>query len=132
MVDWTIRELDEAARLGAEMSKDALARVVRYDRESRTITVDLQSGASFSFPVDKVQGLAGASDQNLSEVEIFGGGYALHWETLDVDFSVAGLAAGIFGTAKYMAAQAGRQKSDAKAAAARTNGSRGGRPRKAG
>ena len=39
---------------------------------------------------------------------------------------------GVFGTAKWMAAQAGRATSPAKAAAARANGRKGGRPRKAG
>jgi hypothetical protein len=58
-------------------------------------------------------------------------GFGLHWETLDVDFSVAGLVNGIFGTAKWMAARAGRAISPAKAAAARANGAKGGRPRKA-
>jgi len=94
--------------------------------------VHLQNDASFSFPVDKVQGLAGADDGDLSEIEISGNGYGLHWERLDADFTVGGLAAGIFGTAKYMAQQAGRQKSEAKAAASRANGARGGRPRKVG
>ena len=55
----------------------------------------------------------------------------LHWEKLDVDFSVPGLVAGIFGTARWMAARAGRASSPAKAAAARANGAKGGRPRKA-
>jgi hypothetical protein len=48
-----------------------------------------------------------------------------------VDYSVPGLVAGIFGTARWMAARAGRAGSPAKAAAARANGAKGGRPRKA-
>ncbi|WP_425351364.1 DUF2442 domain-containing protein [Kumtagia ephedrae] len=70
----------------------------------RKMLVELRSGASVSFPVDKVQDLANARDEDLAEVEIVGDGIGLHWERLDVDFAVAGLAAGIFGTAKYMAA----------------------------
>ncbi|PZR07781.1 MAG: DUF2442 domain-containing protein, partial [Azospirillum brasilense] len=49
---------------------------------------------------------------------------------LDADLSVPGLLAGLFGTRAFMARQAGRATSPAKAAAARANGARGGRPRK--
>jgi hypothetical protein len=56
-------------------------------------------------------------------------GYGLHWEALDVDLSIPGLIAGIFGTRSYMARRAGQATSPAKAAAARANGAKGGRPR---
>jgi Protein of unknown function (DUF2442) len=73
-----------------------------YDSIARTITVRLRSGASFSFPVDIVQGLAGAETQDLNQVEITPMGDGLHWETLDTDFTIAGLLAGRFGTKKWM------------------------------
>jgi hypothetical protein len=79
------------------------------------------------------EGLQDASDDDLAEVEILGRGYALHWEKLDVDLSVPGLLAGLFGTRRHMdrlrAARAGRATSTAKADAARRNGAKGGRPR---
>lgn len=131
MVDLSDEDFEAAARRGMEMADDALAASARYEPKTRSLSVGLRNGASFSFPVDKVQGLADAADRDLAEVEITGNGYGLHWERLDVDFTVAGLAAGIFGTAKYMARQAGRTTSAAKATAARVNGTRGGRPRKA-
>ena len=86
-------------------------------------------------PARAAQGLARASDAELAQVEILGLGLGLHWERLDVDLSVAGLLAGLFGTQAYMdrqrAARAGAATSAAKAAAARRNGAKGGRPRKA-
>ncbi len=85
----------------------------------------------FAFAPDLAQGLGGADPQALGNIELSGGGYGLHWPALDVDLTVPGLLAGIFGTAKWMAAQAGRSSSPAKAAAARRNGRKGGRPRKA-
>jgi hypothetical protein len=58
----------------------------------------------------------------------------LHWETLDVDLSIPGLLAGLFGTQAYMdrmrASRAGRATSPLKAETARRNGQKGGRPRK--
>lgn len=104
----------------------------RYDSKSDRIVVELTSGATFGFPPRLVEGLTGAAPAHLAEVELLGDGEALHWETLDVDYSVAGLVNGVFGTAKWMAARAGRATSPAKAAAARANGAKGGRPRKAG
>lgn len=102
----------------------------RYDRRSRRIVVELTNGSLFAFPAELAQGLAGASPEALGDIELFGDGYGLHWPQLDTDLTVPGLLAGVFGTARWMAMQAGRTTSPAKAAAARRNGSRGGRPRK--
>ncbi len=81
-------------------------------------------------PVHLLEGLAGATDDKIAEVELLGNGYGLDWETLDVDLTVPGIVMGIFGTAKWMPKIAGQTKSEKKAAAARTTGTRGGQPRK--
>jgi hypothetical protein len=70
----------------------------------------------------------------LARVEITPDGFGLHWEVLDADLRIPGLAAGVFGTKAWMralAAQAGSARTSRKAAAARENGRKGGRPRKA-
>lgn len=62
-------------------------------------------------------------------------GFGLHWEALDVDLSIPTLMAGSFGTKAWMrelARRAGSVTSPAKAAAARVNGAKGGRPTKVG
>jgi hypothetical protein len=92
--------------------------------------VELTNGCTFTFPPALVQGLEEASDTELREVELLGSGSGLHWESRDVDISVPGLLNGLFGTAAHMARLAGRTTSPAKAAAARANGAKGGRPRK--
>lgn len=92
--------------------------------------VDLENGCTFAFPPRLAQGLDAATDEQLAAVEILGQGYGLHWEVLDVDLSLPGLMAGLFGTKAWMARHAGRTTSEAKAAAARVNGAKGGRPRK--
>ena len=103
----------------------------RYDRATGRITVELTNGGAFAFPARQGQGLENATDEQLAQVTILGAGYGLHWEDLDVDLSIPGLAAGIFGTKAHMARIAGRGASPAKSAAARANGAKGGRPRKA-
>jgi len=124
-------EIETAERKGREISAgQPHAVAVRYDLTSDRVIVDLSNGATFAFPPRLVQGLAGAKAAALAEVELLGRGFGLHWEQLDVDISVQGLLAGVFGTRSYMAGVAGRAKSAAKAAAARSNGAKGGRPRK--
>jgi hypothetical protein len=92
--------------------------------------VQLTNGCTFTFPPRLAQGLESATAEQLAAVEVLGAGYGLHWEALDVDLSIPGLLAGLFGTKSYMARHAGRATSPAKAAAARANGTKGGRPRK--
>ena len=132
MADVSDAEIAAARRRGRIASvREPRAKSARYDAASGRIVVDLTNGATFAFPTRLAEGLAGASGSQLSEVEVLGSGYGLHWESLDVDLSMPGLLAGVFGSGKWMAANAGRAKSDAKAAAARANGAKGGRPRKA-
>src|SRR4051812_19063274 len=76
------------------------ARTVHYDRRTGRIHVDLTNGCSFAFPARGAQGLEHASDAELAQVEILGLG--LHWDRLDVDLSVPGLLAGVFGAKAYM------------------------------
>ena len=82
----------------------------------------------FAFPAGQAQGLEWASDAELAQVEVLGLGLGLHWERLDVDLSVPGLFAGLFGTKAYVdrqrAARAGSATSADKAAAARRNARR--------
>src|SRR6266436_6857037 len=126
----------EAERRGnRSLRTEPRARAARYDRRTGRVHVDLTNGCSFAFPARSAQGLERASDQELAQIEILGLGLGLHWERLDVDLSVPGLLAGLFGTKAYMdrqrAGRAGAAKSAAKAAAAQRNGAEGGRPRKA-
>ncbi len=132
--DWA-RQIAQAERRGQRaLRTEPRARTVRYDRRTGRIRVDLTNGCSFAFPARKAQGLEHATDADLAEIEILGLGLGLHWERLDVDLSVPDLLAGLFGTKAHMdrqrASRAGAATSPAKAAAARRNGRKGGRPRK--
>jgi len=132
MVEITDAEIRAAQQRGLLAQRtEPRAAAARYDRKRKRVVVDLLNGTTFAFPPNLAQGLEAATEDQLAEVEVLGAGYGLRWESLDVDLSVPGLLAGIFGTSKWMAANAGRTKSVAKAAAARANGAKGGRPRKA-
>lgn len=131
MAEPTDDELDAAlARGAAATASEPRAARARYDRARRRVVVELTNGCAFAFPPALAQGLEGASPEQLAEVEVLGSGTGLHWEALDADLSVPALMAGLFGTASHMARVAGRATSPAKAAAARANGARGGRPKR--
>ncbi|GGE02657.1 hypothetical protein GCM10011390_21920 [Aureimonas endophytica] len=123
-------ELDAADERGRKLERSTpQATGARYDAETDRLVIDFANGSTFMVPPRLLQGLEDASSTELAEVEVRYG-YALRWPSLDVDFTVPGVVAGIFGTASYMAAHAGRTRSAAKAAASRANGKKGGRPRK--
>ena len=121
-------DAEERGRIAAQTEPRAAS--ARYDRRRGRMVIALTNGCSFTYPARLAQGLEHASDEQIAAFEILGEGYGLHWESLDVDLSIPGLLAGLFGTRSYMARHAGQARSPAKAAAARANGAKGGRPRK--
>lgn len=131
MIEITDAQIDAALERGKiALETEPRAATARYDRQLDRVIVDLTNGCTFAFPPRIAQGLEAASADQLAEVEILGLGYGLHWEELDVDLSLPGLMAGTLGTKTFMARRAGQTTSPAKAAAARANGAKGGRPRK--
>ncbi|ABC23216.1 DUF2442 domain-containing protein [Rhodospirillum rubrum] len=115
MADLTDALIDAALERGRSAhANEPRAAKARYDRSSARVIVDLENGCTFAFPPRLAQGLEGASDDQLCAVEILGQGYGLHWETLDVDLSLPGLMAGIFGTKAWMAKRAEPPPSAAK------------------
>jgi hypothetical protein len=126
-----IRRAKTAGRAADRREPRALS--ARYDGRTRRVVVELRDGCAFAFPVEQTEGLKGAAPDLLRKVEVLGGGYALRWETLDVDYTVPGLLAGRLGSrrwmAKVMGEVGGRSRSAAKVRASRRNGRKGGRPR---
>lgn len=115
-------------------STEPRAQCAEYNRRHKLIIVKLINGAEFRCPPHLIEGLDGASSANLAEVHLSGDGSSIHWEKLDVDLSIPGLVTGIFGSKDWMSElgkRGGKQSSPTKAAAARENGKKGGRPRKA-
>jgi len=64
--------------------------------EKRVIYLELTDGRIFGFPADWFLILSKASDEQLKDVKIEVGGYALRWEELDEDLTVSGIVAGRF------------------------------------
>jgi hypothetical protein len=105
---------------------------VAYRTRERSLRIQLTNGAAVILPVKLIPGLGRASARDVGAVKILGRGGGLHWESLDLDLSVSGLLSSVFAGPEWLAELGrigGRKSSAAKAAAARKNGRKGGRPR---
>ena len=108
------------------------ATAAHYDAATGLLHVELRNGSSVAAPARKLRGLKNAADSQLADVRIENG-RALFWDDLDVQFSLIAALAAMTGltTTSESARRAGSVRSEAKAAAVRENGKKGGRPRKA-
>jgi hypothetical protein len=98
------------------------------------LEVAFDNGVPLAVPAKLIQGLAGASTADLSKIEISPAGWGLHLPRIDADVYVPALFEGIYGSRAWMkqaARVAGSTRSEARSAAARENGKKGGRPRNA-
>lgn len=122
------------ARLRAELKNQPKAIRARYDRRVSRVVIGLDNGLELAFPPRLAQGLEGATPAELAVIEISPLGDGLYWPALDADLSLPALLQGVFGSkiwmARHLGAAGGRARSEAKIAAARKNGRKGGRPRK--
>lgn len=135
MANMTDTQLEAAEARGRSMLEtEPRATSARYDRATGRVVVELVNGCTYAFPAQLVQDLRDASHDDLARVEVDGMGFNLHWPALDADLYVPALISGTFGTRDWMARElarrAGQATSPAKTAAARSNGAKGGRPRK--
>ena len=127
------RQFAAASRRGAERRHNQpLATSVRYD-PNRGVMIELNNDCLVCVPLRLLPDLAHAAPKDLRRVKILGVGQAIEWRALDEQFDVLQLVADAVGANALMAKlgqRGGRVKSKAKAAAARANGRKGGRPGK--
>ncbi len=64
--------------------------------DGRMVFVELTDGRVVGFPADRFKILRDATDDELAKVELRLNGFALRWEDLDEDLTVAGVVAGNF------------------------------------
>ena len=132
LTDADIRRAEKAAK--ARMTAGPRAIAARYDRRLGRVVVRLDNEIDLTFPPHLAEGLERATPGDLATIEISPTGLGLHWPRLDADLYLPALIEGVFGSRRWMAGlmgrTGGRARTEAKVAAARANGQRGGRPRK--
>ncbi len=133
-INITDEQIAAARKAGqASLKHDFHAESAWYEPEKDLVWIKTTAGTYHGVPSAKLQGLEGASPEQLAEIEVSPQGVGLHWPQLEADLTVQGIVFGVYGTEAWMAAlgrKGGQEKSPKKAAAARANGKKGGRPRK--
>jgi hypothetical protein len=118
-----------------EHRRGPVALAARYDAATDRVRVELSTGIELGFAPAIIQGLDGATPAQLQDIELSPAGLGLHFPPLDADIYLPGLLEGTLGSrawmARHLGATGGKARSSAKATAARENGKKGGRPRKA-
>jgi len=130
LTDAQIRAQIPAARARADMERKTglRATVVRYDRKSGRIELELTNGYLLGVPAWTLPQLLDAAPSQLSGVELSPDGAVIRFPALDADYSVPALTLAM--TARDIGRQGGQVRSKAKTRAAKANGAKGGRPRK--
>jgi len=128
-------QFEAARQRGDERLRGPCAVAARYDAGRGRVVITLSTGVELGLLPRDVEGLAGAAAADLRMVEVDAVGLGIHFPRLDADLYVPALLEGVLGSRSWMAARlgagGGQARSPAKVAAARENGRRGGRPRKA-
>lgn len=75
-------------------SPSAGARVIGVRFSGESITVDLADGRTISVPLVWYPRLLNASSEDREAWQLAGGGFGIHWPSLDEDLSVEGLLRG--------------------------------------
>jgi len=134
MTELTEAEFVAATARGEARLSGPRAESAHYDAGRNRVIVRLTSGVELGLEPELVEGLRGASADELRDIELDAFGLGVHFPRLDADLYVPALLEGVLGSKRWMAAQlgaaGGRARSPAKATASRANGKRGGRPRK--
>jgi hypothetical protein len=103
-----------------------------YRARDDELRIELTNGAALTIPLRLIPGFKRAPPSDGRSVQVLGRGGGLHWGRLGFDLSVPALVSSVFAGPAWMAELGrvgSRGSSEAKAAAARRNGRKGGRPR---
>lgn len=110
------------------------ARELRYMKDLRALLIGFADKSAVLLPIKNYPELAGLDRDEVEQLKLGFGGRALCLDSRDLHVSIAGLLAAsedLTSMAKTVVAiKNGRRVSQAKAAASRENGKKGGRPRR--
>lgn len=127
-------QLDAAEkRTARERAAGRRAAGAVYNAAAHRLDLTMTSGVVVSIPVACVPYLAHATPAQLAHVSVSPTGSGVSWDDLDVDVTLEGLLGDVLGRGLFASAlgrAGGKVTSEAKTAAVRANGKKGGRPRK--
>ncbi|VVN84098.1 hypothetical protein PS718_01347 [Pseudomonas fluorescens] len=128
-------EMVEAAIKRGEARRASSLQAVSVTFEKTSLVIRFEDGSGVLLPVDRYPEFDGFDADDYASLKIGFGGTALCHEGRDLDVSITGMISAspslMVMAASVVASRNGRQSSAAKSEAARANGKKGGRPRKA-
>jgi len=130
----TDANIDAALRQAKIHDSEPVAQTVEHVPELNLLIVGLSNGRRLVLPVEDVQGLEKANHEQIKNHELLGRGTGIHFSELNVDLYVPALIEGVYGNRRWMAQlgkKGGAARTEAKRLAARANGAKGGRPKRA-
>jgi len=96
----------------ATYEDERLATAARYIASSRELELTLDDGSRHLIPVDRLEMVASVendfnpisrpTDEQLDDVQVWGGGSAVYWESIEQVFRVNELLAGVYGRPAWM------------------------------
>jgi hypothetical protein len=81
-----------------------------FDVHHRLLLVQLKTGQRLAIPQEDLQEIAGANPADLTEIELLGGGSALHFQKIMEGVEVDALRRGVLGSQRWMDGLAERRK----------------------
>jgi len=130
----TDAEIDAVLQAAKLLRNEPLAQKVEHVSRLNLLIVTLSNHRRLVLPIEDLQGLGSATHQHVQNYELLGGGTGISFPDLDIDLYVPALIEGVYGNRRWMAqlgSIGGKARTAAKRSAARANGAKGGRPRKA-
>ena len=103
MVDLTKEQFAAATARGSARLRGPRAVSAHYDRGRNRVVVRLTTGVEISVSPRDVEGLQGASLQDLQVVEVEAFGLGIRFPRLDADLYVPSLVKGITGSRRWQA-----------------------------
>lgn len=105
-MDLSHKTIEQARKAAMEdEARGPNANKVEYDVSKDLVVFYFTNGSQFAVPPNLIQGLQGATTEQLRDVWLDRAGLSVHWPSLDTDFSIRGLVNGIFGTKAWMLKQ---------------------------
>jgi hypothetical protein len=129
----TEADLDAALKRAKAHDNGPLARTVKYVQDHNLLIIGLNNGQRLILPLEDVPELKGLTKKQFANWELLGRGTAINFPGIHVALPIDGIIEGIYGRRRWMAevgSKGGQAKTGAKQLAARTNGAKGGRPKK--
>jgi hypothetical protein len=99
----TDEEIDAALELAKELEGEPRVVSAEYlGGRADLIELRLSTGARLAFPHEQLQGLETATEAQLAEIQLWGGGISVSWPQLDVDHYLPHLPERRYGDARWM------------------------------